>query len=415
MHPVEFASESELARVLAPVALGGEILSYSFARCFHEAYGVKTIVVSAVNVRATSSSRFVDYRVIPAIQEGDAAALAYLRQLGAELRADGKVPIIFGNADWHARLLSMHKDELSEWFIVPYNDFSLQSQITQKSVFYQLCDKLGIAYPKTWRYDFSASSPALDLDALPYPLIAKPSNSSRYDLLTFSGKEKVYTVSDAQELRRVLNVVGAAGYDDEFILQDFIPGDDDSIRTLTTFSDSNGDVRVVSGGRVVLQDHDPLRIGNPMCVLLERTQRVIDDAKRFCRETGYRGFANFDIKFDARNGRYCFFEVNTRPGRNTYYMALGGANIAKLLVDEYVLERPIPYREAYDDMLYTCVPVSVVRRHVADLGLRREVLSHYRNGNFGYPYDYVPDSLLHKVWSKVIWAHQIEKFKRNMG
>ena len=40
---------SDLSSRLVPVALGGEIMSYGFARCFHEAYGVKTMVVSAVD------------------------------------------------------------------------------------------------------------------------------------------------------------------------------------------------------------------------------------------------------------------------------------------------------------------------------------------------------------------------------
>ena len=133
-------TESDLSARLVPVALGGEIMSYGFARCFHEAYGVKTMAISAVDVKVTSSSNLVDYRVGPAMGQGDDAIMDFLRKLGAELAAAGKVAIIFGSADWHARILSQNKEELSQWFAVPYNDFELLDDITQKERFYAICE-----------------------------------------------------------------------------------------------------------------------------------------------------------------------------------------------------------------------------------------------------------------------------------
>ena len=413
--PYQGLDPEQLRQRLVPVALGGEILSYSFARCFHEAYGVKTIVVSAVNVRVTSSSRLVDYRVVPAMDEGDDAVVEYLRGLGAELAAQGKIAIVFGSADWHARILSKHKEELSQWFVVPYNDFELLDDITQKERFYQICEELGIPYPKTWAFDCADPDARIDANAFTYPLIAKPSNSARYDLMTFPGKEKIYEIHTPDELTRTFDLLRNAGYDRELVVQDFIPGDDDAIRSLTTFSDASGDVRVVSGGRVVLQDHSPIRIGNPMCILPERVEEIIDAAKRFCKCVGYRGFGNFDIKYDSRDGVYKFFEINTRPGRNTYYMAQGGANLARLLVDEYILGAEIPYQEAYGDTLYTCVPRKVVEAHVADPELRAQVLAKYDAHKAGYPFDCPGDTLTHRFWAKVTWSHQVEKFNRYMG
>ena len=100
------------------------------------------------------------------------------------------------------------------------------------------------------------------------------------------------------------------------VLQDFIPGGDDAIRTLTTFSDASGDMRVVAGGVVCLQDHDPTALGNPLCIMGEREEAIISCAKRFLSHVGYRGFANFDIKYDSRDGSFRFFEVNTRCGQH---------------------------------------------------------------------------------------------------
>ena len=111
---MNLCSESELGQKLVPVVLGGDILAYSYARCFHEAYGVKTMVISGVNVKFTSSSRFTDYRIDPAMGEGDEAIAAMLRRLGSELAEAGKVAVLLGSADWHVRTISKHKEELEQ-------------------------------------------------------------------------------------------------------------------------------------------------------------------------------------------------------------------------------------------------------------------------------------------------------------
>ncbi|MEI3230412.1 MAG: hypothetical protein V8S24_03655 [Gordonibacter pamelaeae] len=197
------------------------------------------------------------------------------------------------------------------------------------------------------------------------------------------------------------------------MLQDFIPGGDDAIRTLTTFSDASGELRVVSGGVVCLQDHDPTALGNPLCIMGEREQAIIDGARRFLKEVGYRGFANFDIKYDERDGSFRFFEVNTRCGRNTYYMSLGGQNFVELIVREFILGETIDYREAYDPFVYSCVPRYVLDRSMENrTRLQQALEGALRRTPEPYPLHYAPDSLAHNFWARVMHVNQIPKFKR---
>lgn len=409
------SSDQEVSEHLVPVVLGGDVLAYSYARCFHEAYGIRTMVVSGVDVKVTSSSRFVDYHVDDAMTRGEDAIVEMLERLGERLAGEGRVGLLLGSADWHVRIISHNKERLERLFVVPYNDFALLDDITQKGRFYQICDELGIDYPDTVSLDCRLPEPGVDLAALRYPLVAKPSNSAAYDLLEFAGKEKVYELSAPEELARVFGLLHEAGYAHDLIVQDFVPGGDDAIRSLTTYSGPDGELLAVSGGRVVLQDHSPARIGNPVCILLERSERLIEDARRFCRHVGYRGFANFDVKYDERDGSYRFFEVNVRPGANTWYMALGGVNFARLIVDDYVLGRELPYREAYRDALYTLVPERVVRDFVADDELRGRALACFSEGRAASPFDYAPDTLSHRLWSWLRAARQHEKFERYLG
>ena len=412
LHNLAFIKgEEDLAERLQPVVCGADILGYAYVRSYHEAYGIKPIVLSTVDVKVTSSSKFCDYRVEPAIDEEE-GLIKVLSELGAELAAAGKVGILHGSADWNTRIISAHKDELSEWYVVPYIDFALLDDITQKERFYALCEELGIAYPKTWYIDCAADTEPLDTSAFTYPLVAKPSNSASYDLLDFPGKKKVYEIETPEELERAVNAVRASAYEHKLVVQDYIPGGDDAIRSLTTYSDENGVLRVVAGGRVVLQDHSPLALGNPVCILSERVQRIIDDASKFLAHVGYRGYANFDIKYDKRDDSYRFFEVNTRPGKNTFYVSLGGVNFVKPIVEDWVLGREVAYAEAYDPYVYTVVPPEVVKKTVEDRLLRSRVLAMYREKRAHSPYDYAPDTLQHKLWAAIKVRNQVPKFKR---
>lgn len=403
--------EGDLAARLQPVVIGADILGYSYVREYREAYGIRPIVVSAVDMKVTSSSRFCDYRVDERCNDED-GLVELLAELGRDIEADGKVGIVHGSADFNTRILSKHREELSQWYVVPYVDFALLDDITQKERFYQICEDLGIAYPQTWYLDCSKPDEPLDVDAFPYPLVAKPSNSASYDLLEFAGKKKIYEIGTPEEMVRVWEAVSHSGYRHKLVVQDFVPGEDDAIRSLTTFSDASGDLRVVSGGRVVLQDHSPLALGNPVCILSEKVDRIVDDAARFLRATGYHGYANFDIKYDSRDGSYRFFEVNTRPGKNTYYVSLGGINFVRPIVEDWVLGREVAYGEAYEPFVYTVVPASVVERTVKDEQLRGHVLDMYRHGLAASPWDYPPDTLRHKFWARVMWDHEPAKFKK---
>lgn len=412
----QIVTDEDVRRFVQPVVVGGDILAYSYVRELHRAYGIdRTIVLATQDVKMLSASRFTDYRLSSDIHEPEGLYRALEGVASEVLAADPRhVLLVLGCDDCHARMLSAGKERLeAAGYVVPYIDFPLLDEITQKRRFYELCDELSIPYPKTWYFSCGDDGPAeLPVDDFPYPLIAKPSNSAQFQDASIPHKRKIYEIQDADELARVWRDIRESDYENLLVLQDFIPGDDDAIRTLTTFSDAEGQVRVVSGGVVCLQDHDPTALGNPLCIKGERENEIIECARRFLASVGYRGFANFDIKYDRRDGSFRFFEVNTRAGRNTYYMSLGGANFVALIVDEFVLGRGIPYREAYDPFVYCCVPQTVLKRSMSDARRLKETLLQLQMTKSPYPLYYRRDSLAHNMWAFVMKMNQIRKFKR---
>lgn len=396
---------------VVPVLVGAGILSYSHARCYHDAYGITSLVLSPNDLKMVSRSRFVDYRVIPGLDEEE-RLVEQLSALGAELRAQGRVGVLSGSDDWYVTTISKHKATLEQWYVVPFIDYALLDEITQKERFYELCEELGIAYPKTWRFDCADPNTTLDASQFTYPLIAKPSNSMRYQHAKFPGKKKVFEVQSADELDHIWQAVHASSYDAELIIQDFIPGGDDCLRSLTLFADEKGQVRVSCSGRVVLQDHDPAAIGNPVCIMSDRVESVIADASRFLARVGYHGWANFDVKYDPRDGQYRFFEINTRPGRNTFYVTLGGFNFVTAIVEDFVLGQEVPVQAADAPFLYTCVPACVIKRSVDDEELRDRALGMYRDGLASNPMFGPGDTAPQRLWARLTYLNQIRKFKR---
>ena len=404
-------TEQDVREKLVPVVLGGDILGYSYVREFHRVYGINSILLATADVKAASSSKFCDYRVVEGVDQ-ESSLISYLMDLGDSLFAQGKVGILVGSGDWYARIFSQNKAKLEERFVVPYIDFDLLDDITQKERFYAICEELGMDYPTTWRFECAERDETFDANSFTYPLIAKPSNSARYHYAEFPGKKKIFEVETADELETIYSNLVASNYDRELIIQDFIPGEDDGIHSVTTFSDDEGNLVMSCMGQVVLQDHAPSAIGNPVVIRSKRVESVIGQAARFLKHVGYHGFANFDVKYDPRDGSYRFFEVNTRPGRNTFYVSLAGVPFVKLFVEDYVLGHKIEPVKATDPFLYACVPPLVVRRTVKDETIKAEVLEAYKSGLAQFPLFYEPDSLEHWFWAEVTYHNQIRKFKK---
>lgn len=131
------------------------------------------------------------------------------------------------------------------------------------------------------------------------------------------GKQKVFFLRDAAELRATLAAVQSSRYEGKFLIQEMIPGDDTSMRILTTYSDQNGKVRFASFGQTLLEDMRPMGVGNPLAIVSRTDETIVAEAARLLEAVGYTGFANFDIKVDPRDGSHRFLEINTRLGRAT--------------------------------------------------------------------------------------------------
>ncbi len=337
-----------------PLVFGGDINVYSVARAFHEAYGIRTIAYGKYPSFPCFNSAIIDYRVCPDNEELD--AFRRNAQAVAEEFPD-KTIILLGCGDNYVQMAAHCRDSLPKNVIAPYIDAALLDRLINKEEFYALCDQYGIDHPATFIYDPSMGHNF----SLPWgpPYIAKPAESVTYWATGDHSLAKVYICQSWEELLESLDHVYAAGYKNHMILQEFIPGDDSYMRVLTSYSDRNARVTTMCLGHVLLEEHSPHGIGNHAVILTECCEELQLKIKGLLEQLHFVGFSNFDIKYDSRDGKYKAFEINCRQGRSNYYVTGSGHNIARLLVEDLVEQKELPFQMVKERSLWRMVPKKV--------------------------------------------------------
>ena len=342
-----------------PVILGGDINTYSVARAFYEEYKVKSYVFGKFNTGPSYQSRFTEYEGKLEIDQDD----YFVKRMNrfAEEHKDKKI-LMVGCGDSYVALASRHRNEFPSNVIVPYIDFELMDQLQHKELFYGLCEKHGIDYPRTiihrkgMGFDFPCE--------FSYPVIVKPSNSIAYWEHPFETQNKVYKLDSREDMEKVLHQIYDAGYDDAVIIQDMVPGNDEYMRVLTSYSDRNGKVKMMCLGHVLLEEHTPHGLGNHAVIITEYEKELMERARNLLEDLNYKGFSNFDIKYDSRDGSYRFFEINTRQGRSNYYVTGSGFNVARYFVEDYIYNTELEYDDRFRENLWLTVPERVAFKYV---------------------------------------------------
>ena len=349
---------------IIPVLIGADQNCYNVARAFHEQYGIVSHAMGRYPIGITQHTSIVKFHEVANINTDDTFMLAmddFAKQ------HEGATLIALGCTDEYAAMLIRHRDELSDRYIIPYIDEPLMDKLVDKADFYEMCDKYGIKYPKTKVISAPTAAQELTADKLGfgYPIILKPSSSIDYWHHPFDGMKKVYTVKDASEAAKVTEEIYASGYTKRIILQDMIMGSDANMRVLTAYVGKDSKVKMMCLGHVLLEEHTPKGLGNHAAIITEYNPTLTAPFRALLEDIGYRGFANFDIKYDDRDGTLNAFEINLRQGRSNYYVTSSGFNIAKYIVEDYVLCRDIPFSEASEPHFWHYVPKGVVWRHAS--------------------------------------------------
>lgn len=375
-----------VTRHLQPVILGADIGVYALARAFHEAYSVKPIVVAGAALGPVADSRILSMELV---DDGHDAAQIVERLLAVAVRTEGP-RILVANSDWLVRdVIVRHRDVLAEHYIIPFASQDVVDAVSDKITFLDLCAASDVPTPRSVVVDLAADPP--DASHLGFPMIAKAASSADYQNIEFPGKKKVYRIADQAELDDLWGRLCQAGYGGRFLVQELIPGDDTCNRSITAYVGTDGVMSMVCTAHVLLEEHTPSGLGNPAAMYTYRDDALIEAARRFLEHTGYRGWANFDVKVHPVTGSPAFLEVNPRIGRNNYYVTAAGVNPMEWTVADWVDgERRDPVvMDA--TILYSVVPLRLLLGYLADPQLRDKVAAIARATGVARPFNYAAD------------------------
>lgn len=389
-----------------PIILGGDIGAYGSARAFHEAFGVRSVVIAGVSTGAVAHSAIVDHRVVPDLEDPD-ALVAAVRLAAAEDPA-GRA-IVLASADWLVRTLVEQRDRLEDVAVVPYASHAALDVMTDKARFSALCAELGVPHPRTAVVRAHEAS-AADVE-LTYPVVVKAASTADFHHVEFPGKKKVDLARTPEDLDAVLRRLATAGFRGDLVVQEFVPGGDDQMGAVNLMSWPDGAAGFALFGEVLLEEYTPGALGNSVAQITGEDADAVGHARRLVDRVGWVGFANLDVKRDPRDGVYRFLELNPRVGRSGYAVTAAGYNVAQMYVRAFLDREPRDGFTAGDaEHLFAVVPLRLVRKYVTPAQWERARRLR-RAGRATNPYYYLRERDPRRIaYIAVAMANQFRKF-----
>ena len=257
-----------------------------------------------------------------------------------------------------------------------------------------MCEQYGLPHPKT-KTVTAEQVKAGEYRDLPfdYPVAMKPANSVEWLNIDFEGRKKAYILDTPEQLETIIRRAYEAGYTSEMVIQDFIPGDDSHMRVLNAYVDKHHRVRMMFLGHPLLEDPSPVAVGNYAAIIPDYNEDVFRRIKAFLEAIEYEGVANFDMKYDERDGEYKLFEINLRQGRSSYFVTHNGFKLARYFVEDLVEDTPYDGETLFGrgSKLWLEIPRSIFEDYVEpgedkDRGMRM-----LRDGDWGTTLEYKKD------------------------
>lgn len=392
------------------VALGAGLGIYALTRAFHERYGVIATVLAIGAPEPMRRSVTCTVRDLPDDAD-DAARLRALQDLAAE-RPAGRPALLVCNTDGDVEFIARHAAELGEHYLLRFPDLATVQRISDKARFAELCAELDIDAPQTLVLDFrSGQEPEVPDPAFGFPAVAKPAVSEPHVRLRMEGKKKVYFLESRAELADLVHRLHAVGFRDRFVLQELIPGDDTTMRSITAYRDASGTVTLLAGAAVLLEEHTPDALGRPAAMITRDFPEQFEQVRRLLEATDYVGFANLDIKEDPRDGSQRFLEINPRIGRNSYYVTGAGVNVARFLVEDAIEGRSAEAVVGLPEILYSIVPTPLLLRYVTDPEQKRWVREVARRRTVN-PWISPAEGWWMRAYAEAVRLNHVRKFAR---
>jgi D-aspartate ligase len=289
-------SEKNLDKTCALV-LGGHVNGYSIIKELYE-QGIKNIALFDSGRSLARFSNKVQYRAII-----DTTAETLLKKL-KKLNQKYKYIVIYPTDDLQIENLHVIYEDVENFCYLPFNRNTVVKALNKFNQ-YETCERLNIPYPNVVNVK---SKKDLDLiESLSFPLIIKP--STRKDLTVNVFRTLYLETSGKYEKSKTL-IAGFIDKGIEFVISEYIPGDDTNIFAYTCFRNKNGEILNEWKGKKLTQYPD--NYGVFCSASNEAPDDIIIQGRALVEGLDAHGIVEPEFKYDWRDGKFKLMETNLR-------------------------------------------------------------------------------------------------------
>jgi predicted ATP-grasp superfamily ATP-dependent carboligase len=295
------------------VVLSSDLIGLGAVRSLH-AGRVPTIVVTLNRHEPVRYSRYGEKRPVPRSRDPEAALLAVLAGIPSPPR-----PVLIPTSDYLAHFMARHRDELSGRFLCAIPSDEVMALALDKAKDTRRLAEAGFPLPRS--VQVLPPTPADLVRQIGLPLIIKPRT---YEDKRHLGWRNVvaHRLEHVEEFYRTQRAVFP-----RVIAQELIPGNDEALWECICVFDRNSDLASAFTFRKLRTV--PAHYGQTSYGRSERNEEIIALARAIGKLLGYVGPADIDLKYDARDSRFKYLELNPRVGLCNHFAARCGVNVVR--------------------------------------------------------------------------------------
>ncbi len=226
----------------------------------------------------------------------------FVELLASLARALGRPAPIFPTHDVHVNAVARNAGALAGSFLCPFPSWELLERIQSKRFQLERAGAAGVPVPLTAHPAAAAEALAAGRE-LGYPLLVKPS-----DHVGFKRRFGVQALRCADGAALARAFADAEPFAP--MVQEWVPGGDDSLFTLGSYLTPGGEALGVFTGRKLRQT--PPGVGTCRVGEAVRAGEVEELGLRLLRSIGFHGLSQVEFKRDPRDGRFKLMEINPR-------------------------------------------------------------------------------------------------------
>jgi D-aspartate ligase len=277
--------------------------------------GVRVCAVDASTSIPSLKSRYCSGQFLWDIDHAPAAeSLDFLRHVA---RRVGGQPLLLPTDYLSTLFVAENRQVLKEVFLFSAMPPERVELLGNKKQMHFACRKLGIPSPET---AFPQSRGDI-LAFASFPIVLKPIDP-RIPLRP--PDERAVIVRNKQELLESYDRTAGV----ELMLQEYIPGGDDSVWMFNGYFNERSECLFGATGNKLRQF--PAYAGVTSLGVCLKNEAVEKTTKELMKAVGYRGILDIGYRYDARDGKYKLFDANPRIGATSrLFVGANGIDVAR--------------------------------------------------------------------------------------